>query len=57
MEENTQPTQEPVSAKNTNKIVRAYFLMAWEFLKIVIIAALIVLPIRYYVFQPFIVKG
>lgn len=55
--ENTQPTQEPVSIKNPNKIAKAYFLMAWEFLKIVIIAAIIVLPIRYFIFQPFIVKG
>lgn len=29
----------------------------WEFLKIVIIAAVVVLPIRYFIFQPFIVKG
>ena len=30
---------------------------AWDFLKIIIIAAIIVLPIRYFLFQPFIVKG
>jgi len=29
----------------------------WEILKIVIIALLIVIPIRYFVFQPFLVKG
>lgn len=29
----------------------------WEIVKIVIIALLIVVPIRYFVFQPFIVKG
>lgn len=29
----------------------------WEILKIVIIALLIVVPIRYFVFQPFFVKG
>jgi signal peptidase I len=29
----------------------------WEILKIVIIALLIVVPIRYFLFQPFIVKG
>jgi signal peptidase I len=34
-----------------------YALQAFEFLKIVIIAAIIVLPIRYFIFQPFIVKG
>lgn len=30
---------------------------AWEFLKIVLLALVIVLPIRYFIFQPFIVKG
>ena len=30
---------------------------AWEIAKIVIIASVIVLPIRYFLFQPFIVKG
>jgi signal peptidase I len=29
----------------------------WELLKIIIIAAIIVIPIRYFVFQPYIVKG
>ncbi len=29
----------------------------WEFLKIIIVAMVIVLPIRYFLFQPFIVKG
>ncbi|MEK7658429.1 MAG: signal peptidase I [Patescibacteria group bacterium] len=31
--------------------------VVWEFSKIFIIATLIVLPIRYFLFQPFIVKG
>lgn len=30
---------------------------AWEIFKILVIAAVIVLPIRYFLFQPFIVKG
>lgn len=30
---------------------------AWEIVKIVVIASVIVLPIRYFLFQPFIVKG
>lgn len=34
-----------------------YILTAWEFIKIIIIALIIVLPIRYFLFQPFIVKG
>jgi signal peptidase I len=29
----------------------------WEIIKIIIIASVIVLPIRYFLFQPFIVKG
>jgi len=29
----------------------------WEFLKIIVFAAVIVVPIRYFIFQPFIVKG
>jgi signal peptidase I len=33
------------------------FLFLWDFLKIVIIAAVIIIPIRYFVFQPFIVSG
>ncbi len=33
------------------------WLVIWEFAKIFIIATLIVLPIRYFLFQPFIVKG
>ena len=37
--------------------MKNFLLFLWEILKITIIAFLIVLPIRYYVFQPFIVKG
>ncbi len=33
------------------------FLFFWEVAKIVILALVIVVPIRYFVFQPFIVKG
>lgn len=39
------------------KIVKNYLPFAWELIKIVIIASVIVLPIRYFLFQPFIVKG
>ncbi len=42
---------------NGNKNIKKYFSVVWEFLKIVIVAAIIVLPIRYFIFQPFIVKG
>lgn len=36
---------------------KGFFSSVWEIVKIVIIAAIIVLPIRYFLFQPFIVKG
>ena len=35
----------------------SFLLFVWEILKIVIIALVIVIPIRYFLFQPFIVKG
>jgi len=38
-------------------IIKKYLPFAWEVLKIFIIASVIVLPIRYFLFQPFIVKG
>lgn len=44
------------SDENHN-IAKKLFFTIWSFLKIIIIAALIVLPIRYFLFQPFIVKG
>jgi signal peptidase I len=37
--------------------MRSFFVFIWEILKIVIIALLIVIPIRYFLFQPFFVKG
>ena len=39
------------------KAISSFFLFVWEILKIVIIALVIVIPIRYFLFQPFIVKG
>ncbi|MEK7562557.1 MAG: signal peptidase I [Patescibacteria group bacterium] len=39
------------------KIIQKYAPFVWEVLKIFIIASVIVLPIRYFLFQPFIVKG
>lgn len=42
--------QKPQGAKRALQAI-------WDFLKIIIIAAIIVLPIRYFLFQPFIVKG
>jgi signal peptidase I len=58
MENNLQANQELNQPENSdNNMVKKYILVVWEFLKIVIIAAIIVLPIRYFIFQPFIVKG
>ena len=37
--------------------MRSLFAFIWEILKIVIIALLIVVPIRYFLFQPFFVRG
>ncbi len=37
--------------------MKKFLLFTWEVLKIVILAALIVVPIRYFLFQPFIVRG
>lgn len=37
--------------------MRKFFYFAWEVAKIVIIALLIVVPIRYFLFQPFFVRG
>ncbi|MFH1820755.1 MAG: signal peptidase I [Candidatus Nealsonbacteria bacterium] len=37
--------------------MKKLFLFVWEVSKIVIVALLIVLPIRYFVFQPFFVRG
>ncbi|KKW08219.1 MAG: Signal peptidase I [Candidatus Kaiserbacteria bacterium GW2011_GWA2_49_19] len=38
-------------------MLKNFFNFVWETLKIVIIALAIVVPIRYFIFQPFIVKG
>jgi len=38
-------------------MIKKTLLFFWEIIKILIIAGIIVLPIRYFLFQPFIVKG
>ncbi len=52
MEENT-----PTITPEKNSILKKYGSLAWEIIKILLFAAIIVLPIRYFIFQPFIVKG
>jgi len=37
--------------------MKSLFVFIWEILKLVIIALLIVIPIRYFIFQPFFVRG
>lgn len=37
--------------------MRNIFIFLWEIIKIVVIALVIVVPIRYFIFQPFLVKG
>jgi len=37
--------------------MKEILLFFWEIIKIVILALLIVIPIRYFVFQPFVIKG
>lgn len=37
--------------------MKNFFIFIWEVIKIVIIALAIVIPIRYFLFQPFIVRG
>ncbi len=37
--------------------MKKFFIFVWEIAKIVIIAAVIVIPIRYFLFQPFFVRG
>jgi len=53
--EDNQASREQDKAKTS--IVKKYFSPFLEIVKIFIIASVIVLPIRYFLFQPFIVKG
>ena len=56
MEENT-ILQPEIKAPENKSPIKKYIEIIWEFVKIIIIAAIIVLPVRYFLFQPFIVKG
>ncbi len=38
-------------------LLKKSLLFVWEFFKIALVAAIIILPVRYFLFQPFIVKG
>jgi signal peptidase I len=52
---NPAPGQPAAPAKND--FGKKSLSFAWEVIKIILVAAVIVLPIRYFVFQPFVVKG
>jgi signal peptidase I len=49
--------EKQASNKNFFGGFSATALLVWDFLKIVLIALVIIVPIRYFVFQPFIVSG
>jgi len=53
------PNKESFSiiVNNLMKPIYPFFLFIWEVLKIVIVALAIVVPIRYFLFQPFFVSG
>ena len=61
MEENKDSLKErlvkTIDPQSLGTKFKKYISVGWEFFKIAIIAAIIVLPIRYFIFQPFIVKG
>ena len=61
MEENNQDKKEENSEgqKSTIKTIfsNSTVIFLWELVKIILIAAVIVIPIRYFLFQPFIVSG
>src|SRR5581483_7035077 len=46
------PTNEP-----KNGAFASGLLFIWDFLKVILVALVIILPIRFYVFQPFLVSG
>jgi signal peptidase I len=50
----------PIPSVNNNPVSGGFvagLLLIWDFFKIVIIALVIIIPIRYFIFQPFIVSG
>ena len=63
-EENNQPLpdlgqmpEHGAGEKNGTNSIKKYAAAVFEFVKIIVLAAIIVLPIRYFLFQPFIVRG
>ncbi|MDP3882611.1 MAG: signal peptidase I [Candidatus Staskawiczbacteria bacterium] len=56
MEQNIEPVNE-IKKTPEESGVKKFFSFVWELAKIALIALVIVAPIRYFLFQPFIVKG
>jgi len=56
MEDNIQENNIQPEGKQEN-MTKKFFSFVWELVKIALIALVIVAPIRYFLFQPFIVKG
>ena len=57
MEQETQPSGQESKTLRKKGNLKPPLVFGFEILKIIIIALVIVLPIRYFLFQPFIVKG
>ncbi|MBI2054405.1 MAG: signal peptidase I [Candidatus Staskawiczbacteria bacterium] len=56
MEENNEAKIKPQESKKGG-VVKKFLPFVWEIVQMVVIALAIVLPIRYFLFQPFIVRG
>ncbi len=56
MEINMESNGKPNEPKKPG-FIKKYLPFLWELAKIIIIAVIIVVPVRYFIFQPFIVKG
>ncbi len=56
-EQNSQPNPTPTSSPSTPSTFSSSVVFLFDFLKVIVIAGAIILPIRFFVFQPFIVSG
>ncbi len=52
-----EPTNLTPENKTFSSGLTATTLLVWDFLKIILVAVIIIIPIRYFVFQPFVVSG
>jgi signal peptidase I len=50
------PNSEAPSTQKTGGFASGA-MFVWDFLKVILVALVIIVPIRYFVFQPFIVQG